>query len=148
MERNDHDRIIEIEREMASHEAMCDERWKTTFNRLQDIEDVLKKLENRILTASGSIIVFLAGVIITLLMRQPMIYEKRGKWYVEVNGAKKNFDSKEKAMKAAGMVEKAPDPLAALAAKAPVYKSFEDAVDDHGEDDLDLYEEELIAEED
>ena len=69
MERNDHDRIIELEREMASHEAMCDERWKTTFNRLQDIEDVLKKVENRILTASGSIIVFLAGVIITLLMR-------------------------------------------------------------------------------
>jgi len=69
MQKNDHDRIIEIEREMASHEAMCDERWKTTFNRLQDIEDVLKKVENRILTASGSIIVFLAGVIITLLMR-------------------------------------------------------------------------------
>ena len=69
MQKNDHDRIIDIEREMASHEAMCDERWKTTFNRLQDIEDVLKKVENRILTASGSIIVFLAGVIITLLMR-------------------------------------------------------------------------------
>jgi hypothetical protein len=69
MEKTDHDRIIELEREMASHEAMCDERWKTTFNRLQDIEDGVKKLENRIITASGSIIVFLAGVIITLLMR-------------------------------------------------------------------------------
>ena len=69
MEKNDHDRIIELEREMAAHEAMCDERWKTTFNRLQDIEDGVKKLENRIITASGSIIVFLAGVIITLLMR-------------------------------------------------------------------------------
>ena len=69
MEKNDHDRLVELEREMAAHEAMCDERWKTTFNRLQDIEDGLKKLENRIITASGSIIVFLAGVIITLLMR-------------------------------------------------------------------------------
>ena len=69
MEKTDHDRIIELEREMAAHEAMCDERWKTTFNRLQDIEDVVKKLESRIITASGSIIVFLAGVIITLLMR-------------------------------------------------------------------------------
>ena len=69
MEKNDHDRIIELEREMASHEAMCDERWKTTFNRLQDIEGGIKKLENRIITASGSIIVYLAGVIITLLMR-------------------------------------------------------------------------------
>jgi hypothetical protein len=62
-------RTREIEVEMAQHEAQCEERWKTTFNRLQDIEDVLKKLENRIITASGSIIVFLAGVIITLLMR-------------------------------------------------------------------------------
>jgi hypothetical protein len=63
------DRTREIEVEMAQHEAQCEERWKTTFNRLQDIEDGLKKLENRIITASGSIIVFLAGVIITLLMR-------------------------------------------------------------------------------
>ena len=141
MERNDHDRIIEIEREMAAHETMCEERWKTTFNRLQDIEDGLKKLESRIITASGSIIVFLAGVIITLLMRQRMIYEKRGKWYVRINGAMQNFDSKEKAMKAAGMVDKGPDPLAALAAKAPVYKSFEDAVADHGEDEEDFVEE-------
>lgn len=62
-------RTREIEVEMAQHEAQCEERWKTTFNRLQDIEDVLKKVENRIITASGSIIVFLAGVIITLLMR-------------------------------------------------------------------------------
>ena len=62
-------RTREIEVEMAQHEAQCEERWKTTFNRLQDIEDVLKKGENRIITASGSIIVFLAGVIITLLMR-------------------------------------------------------------------------------
>jgi len=62
-------RVREIEVEMAQHEAQCEERWKTTFNRLQDIEDVLKKVENRIITASGSIIVFLAGVIITLLVR-------------------------------------------------------------------------------
>lgn len=62
-------RTREIEVEMAQHEAQCEERWKTTFNRLMDIENVLKKVENRIITASGSIIVFLAGVIITLLMR-------------------------------------------------------------------------------
>ena len=69
MERNDHDRLYELEVGQAAHEAQCEERWKTTFNRLQDIEDGLKKLESRIITASGSIIVLLAGVIITLLMR-------------------------------------------------------------------------------
>ena len=33
------DRVREIEVEMAQHDAQCEERWKTTFNRLMDIED-------------------------------------------------------------------------------------------------------------
>jgi hypothetical protein len=57
-----------MELEMAQHEAQCEERWKTTFNRLTDIEDGLKRIENRIMVSGGSIIVFLAGVIVTLLM--------------------------------------------------------------------------------
>ena len=61
-------RINDLELEMARHEAQCEERWKTTFNRLDDIEDGLKRIENRIMVAGGSIIVFLAGVIVTLLM--------------------------------------------------------------------------------
>ena len=60
--------INDLELEMARHEAQCEERWKTTFNRLNDIEDGLKRIENRIMVAGGSIIVFLAGVIVTLLM--------------------------------------------------------------------------------
>ena len=62
------DRVREIEVEMAQHEAQCEERWKTTFNRLMNIEDGLKRIENRIMVAGGSIIIFLAGVIVTLLM--------------------------------------------------------------------------------
>lgn len=61
-------RINDLELEMARHEAQCEERWKTTFNRLDDIEDGLKRIENRIMVAGGSIIIFLAGVIVTLLM--------------------------------------------------------------------------------
>ena len=61
-------RINDLELEMARHEAQCEERWKTIFNRLNDIEDGLKRIENRIMVAGGSIIVFLAGVIVTLLM--------------------------------------------------------------------------------
>ena len=61
-------RINDLELEMARHEAQCEERWKTTFNRLNDIEDGLKRIENRIMVAGGSIIIFLAGVIVTLLM--------------------------------------------------------------------------------
>ena len=61
-------RINDLELEMARHEAQCEERWKTTFNRLNDIEDGLKRIENRIMVAGGSIIIFLAGVNVTLLM--------------------------------------------------------------------------------
>ena len=62
------DRVREIELEMAQHDAQCEERWKTTFNRLQDIEDHLKRIETRIMLGAGSLIVFLAGVIIKLLL--------------------------------------------------------------------------------
>ena len=61
-------RINDLELEMARHEAQCEERWKTTFNRLNDIEDGLKRIENRIMVSGGSIIIFLAGVIVTLLV--------------------------------------------------------------------------------
>lgn len=70
-----------------------------------------------------------------------MVYEKRGQWCVRVNGQLKKFPTKAEAMKAAGMVDKGPDPLEALRAAAPVYNTFEDAVDDHGEDEDDLAEE-------
>jgi|GEM_PF-1126996 hypothetical protein len=62
-------RVREIEIEMAQHDAQCEERWKTTFNRLVDIEDTMKQMESRLLVGAGSMILFLAGVIVTLLMR-------------------------------------------------------------------------------
>ena len=62
------DRVREIELEMAQHDAQCEELWKTTFNRLQDIEDHLKRIETRIMLGAGSLIVFLAGVIVKLLL--------------------------------------------------------------------------------
>lgn len=66
---------------------------------------------------------------------------KRGQWYLRIDGQLRKFGTESEAKKAAGIVDKAPDPLAALAAKAPVYKSFEDAVADHGEDEDDFVEE-------
>ena len=62
-------RVREIEIEMSQHEAQCEERWKTTFNRLMDIEEGIKRMENRLLMGAGSMILFLAGVIVTLLMK-------------------------------------------------------------------------------
>ena len=63
------DRVREIELEMAQHDAQCEERWKTTFNRLMDIEEGIKRMENRLVMGAGSMILFLAGVIVTLLMK-------------------------------------------------------------------------------
>ena len=64
------DRVRDIEIEMAQHDSQCEERWKTTFNRLMEIEESLKRMENRLIMGAGSMILFLAGVIVTLLMRQ------------------------------------------------------------------------------
>lgn len=63
------DRVREIEIEMSQHEAQCEERWKTTFNRLMDIEESIKRMENRLVMGAGSMILFLAGVIVSLLMQ-------------------------------------------------------------------------------
>ena len=63
------ERVREIEIEMAQHDAQCEERWKTTFNRLIGIEDAMKQMESRLLVGAGSMIIFLAGVIVTLLMK-------------------------------------------------------------------------------
>ena len=62
-------RVRDIEIELSQHEAKCEERWKTTFNRLMDIEEGIKRMENRLIMGAGSMILFLAGVIVTLLMK-------------------------------------------------------------------------------
>ena len=62
------DRVRELEVELSTHDAQCEERWRTTFNRLQDIEDGLKRMESRLVMGAGSMLLFLAGVIVKLLM--------------------------------------------------------------------------------
>jgi hypothetical protein len=54
---------------MAQHESQCEERWKTTFNRLMEIEESIRRIESKIMMGAGSLILFLAGVIVTLLMK-------------------------------------------------------------------------------
>ena len=63
------DRVREIEIEMSQHEAQCEESWKTPFNLLMEIEDSIKQMESRLIMGAGSMILFLAGVIVTLLMK-------------------------------------------------------------------------------
>ena len=48
------------------HEVQCEERWKTTFNRLDDIDEKLDRMEQRQVKVGGAVIVFLAGLVATL----------------------------------------------------------------------------------
>lgn len=61
------DKINNIEKEFSVHEAQCEERWKTTFTRLEGIEHTLQRMDSRMLSMGGTIILFLAGVIVTLM---------------------------------------------------------------------------------
>ena len=62
------DRVREIEVEMASHEAQCEERWKTTFNRLNDIDEHLQRIENRLIAGGGATLLFLMGLVASHIM--------------------------------------------------------------------------------
>ena len=57
------ERIHVLESRMAAHEAQCEERWKTTFNRLDEIGEHLERIESRVLAASATVILFLLGLV-------------------------------------------------------------------------------------
>ena len=57
-----------IESELQVHAAQCEERWKTIFARIEDVEETLARMENRIITASGVIIMFLLVLIAAQVM--------------------------------------------------------------------------------
>ena len=59
-----------LELDLRTHEVQCEERWKTTFVRLENIEDTLGRMEGRFYALGGTIILFLAGVIVTLSTMQ------------------------------------------------------------------------------
>jgi len=58
------DDINNLKAELRAYE----ERWVTTFNRLDDIDKKLDQMESRQLTMGGAIICFLAGLVVTLVM--------------------------------------------------------------------------------
>ena len=56
-----------LEKELEKHEVQCEERWKTNFQRLGDIEKAIERIESRVLTIGGAVIVFLAGLVVTVM---------------------------------------------------------------------------------
>ena len=58
---------VHLTTRFAKHEAQCEECWKTIFLRLEGMELKMDKLTNMLLTATGTVILFLGGIILTLL---------------------------------------------------------------------------------
>lgn len=61
------ERIFEAISRIERHEAMCEERSKTIFNRLSAIEDGLESINNTLLKGAGVLICGMAGLVVSLL---------------------------------------------------------------------------------
>ena len=62
-------KVNKLELELATHEVQCEERWKTCFQRLTDVESGLYRIESRMTVIGGTLIMFLAGVLATLISK-------------------------------------------------------------------------------
>ena len=56
----------EVALELAKHEAVCAERWKTAFNRFDKIDQQINRVETIMISAAGALIVGGAGLVITM----------------------------------------------------------------------------------
>ena len=56
----------QVAADLAKHEAVCAERWKTAFNRFDDLDNNVKRIESILIASAGSIIVGAAGILITI----------------------------------------------------------------------------------
>jgi|TARA_B100001094_G_scaffold162911_1_gene157683 hypothetical protein len=59
--------LNELYTRFSTHEAQCEERWKTIFGRLEGIEAKMDRLQFLLLGATGTVIIFLGSIILTLL---------------------------------------------------------------------------------
>lgn len=48
--------VEKVASDLEKHEAICAERWHTAFNRFDDIDAEVNKIQNILITAAGGII--------------------------------------------------------------------------------------------
>jgi len=53
-------------KEFSVHEVQCEERWKTCFYRLEELDKSMRRIESRMMMMGGTVILFLAGLVVTL----------------------------------------------------------------------------------
>ena len=59
--------LNELHTKFSTHEAQCEERWKTIFGRLEGIEAKMDRLQFLLLGTTGTVILFLGGIILKLV---------------------------------------------------------------------------------
>jgi len=65
---NEQKELQELKLQFHSHDAQCEERWKTIYNRAAGVEARLDRLHQLILGGGATTILFLLGILSTLLL--------------------------------------------------------------------------------
>ena len=60
-------KLNQLNTRFLTHETQCEERWKTFFARLEVLEKKMDRLHNMSLAATGTVVMFLGGIILTLI---------------------------------------------------------------------------------
>tara|TARA_R100001460_G_scaffold82097_1_gene123109 strand:- start:8105 stop:8302 length:198 start_codon:yes stop_codon:yes gene_type:complete len=61
----------EVAAELAKHEAVCAERWKTAFNKFNDLEQQVTRIETILIGAAGTMLCGGLGVLWTIISMHP-----------------------------------------------------------------------------
>jgi hypothetical protein len=70
--------IEQVSAELATHEAVCAERWKTIFNKIESIEkdsngrfngieSLINRIESILIGCAGFLLITLAGIVVSML---------------------------------------------------------------------------------
>ncbi len=62
-----HTDIVQLDKRLSSHEAMCEERWKTCFNRLEGLDSGISRIESILIAFVGGALVATLGLLGTML---------------------------------------------------------------------------------
>lgn len=63
--------VNEVAAELAKHEAVCAERWKTAFNKFADVEKQINRIETIMIGVAGTLIVGGVTTIGTIISMHP-----------------------------------------------------------------------------
>ena len=59
--------LNEVAADLAKHEAVCAERWKTAFNRFDSMDTQINRIETIMISCAAAIIMGGMGVLITIV---------------------------------------------------------------------------------